>query len=157
MKVLIVYDSLHGNTEKIAMAIAEAITGDVKVLRVGEVNPLELESINLLIVGSPVHAGRPTPATKEFLNRIPANALQNIGVTSFDTRFSEKEKGVVTRILLKILGYAAGRIAGRLEGKGGHLVTQPEGFIVVDTEGPLKEGELERATEWAKEIVESEK
>jgi len=157
MKVLIVYDSVYGNTEKIAMAIAGAITGEVKVLRVGEVNPSELESVNLLIVGSPVHAGRPTPDTKKLINRIPANALKNVGVTSFDTRFSEKDKGVGIRILLKILGYAAGRIAGRLKGKGGHLVAPPEGFIVNDAEGPLKEGELERAASWAKGVLESKK
>ncbi len=157
MKALIVYDSVHGNTEKIAKSISDAITGNVKVLRVGEVNPSELESTNLLIVGSPVHAGRPTSAIKKFLSRIPANALRNVGVTSFDTRFSEKDKHVGIRILLKILGYAAGRIAGRLKGKGGHLVAPPEGFIVDDTEGPLKEGELERAANWAKGILESKK
>jgi len=157
MKVLIVYDSVHGNTEKIAMAVAGAITDEVKVLRVNEVNPAELESIGLLIVGSPVHAGRPTPAVKEFLSRIPSNALKNVGVTSFDTRFSEKDRGIGVRILLKILGYAAGRIAGRLEGKGGHLTTPPEGFIVEDTEGPLKEGELERAASWVKVALESKK
>jgi flavodoxin len=36
MKALILYDSLYGNTEKIARAIGSAITGEVKVLRVGE-------------------------------------------------------------------------------------------------------------------------
>jgi flavodoxin len=37
MRVLVVYDSAYGNTEKIAKAIAEALTGEVKVLRPGEV------------------------------------------------------------------------------------------------------------------------
>jgi len=157
MKTLIVYDSVHGNTEKIAMAIAGAITDEVKALRVDEVNPAELESIDLLIVGSPVHAGRPTPAIKEFLNRIPSNALKNVGVTSFDTRFSGEDRGVGIRMLIKILGYAAGRITGKLKGKGGHLATPPEGFIVEDTKGPLKEGELERAASWAKGALESKK
>jgi len=41
MKTLIVYDSVYGNTEKIARAIAAAIapSGEVKVLRPGELNP----------------------------------------------------------------------------------------------------------------------
>lgn len=34
MKALVVYDSVYGNTEKIAKAIGGAIIGDVKVLRV---------------------------------------------------------------------------------------------------------------------------
>ncbi len=61
MKALIVYDSLYGNTEKIARAIAAAITpsSDVKVLRVSEVAPSELGSIDLLIVGSPAQNTRP--------------------------------------------------------------------------------------------------
>jgi len=159
MKALIVYDSVYGNTEKIARAIAGAITPSdgVKVLRVGEANPSELVSIDLLIVGSPTHAGRPTPAVKEFLSKIPANALKNVGVTSFDTRISGKDKGVGMRILTGVLGYAAGRIADSLKGKGGYLAAVPEGFIVEGNEGPLKQGELERAAGWTKGILESKK
>ncbi len=159
MKALIVYDSVYGNTEKIARAIAGAITPSdgVKVLRAGEATPSELESIDLLIVGSPTQKGRPTPAIREFLSRIPANALKNVGVTSFDTRFQAKDKGVGIRILVGVLGYAAGRIADSLKDKGGHLAAPPVGFIVEDTEGPLKEGELERAAGWAKGIIESKK
>ena len=75
MKVLIIYDSVYGNTEKIARAVAEAITpfGEVKVLRAGEVKPSELGSIDLLIVGSPTQGGKPTPAIQEFLSKIPEN------------------------------------------------------------------------------------
>ncbi len=88
MKALIIYDSVYGNTEKIARAIAGAITpfGEVKVLRAGEASPSDLGSIDLLIVGSPTQGGKPTPAIQEFLNKIPANALRNINVASFDTR-----------------------------------------------------------------------
>jgi len=159
LKPLVIYDSKFGNTEQIAKAIAGAVTplGEVKVLRVSTVNPSELASIDFLIVGSPTHAGRATRATKDFLKKIPANALENVRVTSFDTRFSTKDKGIGVRILLRVLGYAAGRIANRLERKGGHLAAEPEGFIVEDSEGPLKKGELERATGWAKGIVENKK
>jgi len=159
MKSLIIYDSNFGNTEKVARAIGEAVTpsGEVKVLQASKANPSELASIDFLMVGSPTHAGRATRATKEFLKKIPANALENVGVASFDTRFSAKDKGIGVRILLRVLGYAAGRIANRLERKGGHLAAEPEGFIVKDSEGPLKKGELERAAIWAKGIVKSKK
>jgi len=154
LKALIIYDSKFGNTEKIARAIGEAITplGKVKVVKVGDANPSELSSIDFLIVGSPTHAGRATRATKEFLKKIPANALENVGVAAFDTRFSAEDKGIGVRILLRVLGYAAGRMANRLEHKGGHLAAEPEGFIVEDSEGPLKKGELEQAAIWAKKI-----
>ena len=149
MKALIVYDSVYGNMEKIAKAIGGAITGDVKVLRVSEVNPSELKTIDLFIVGSPTQGGRPTPAIRDFLNKVPEPSLQGINVAAFDTRISTK--------LVGVFGYAAGRIAGNLKGKGGTLVVSPEGFFVKGTEGPLKEGELERAVGWARGILESKK
>ena len=159
MKALIIYDSRFGNTEKVARAIGEAITplGEVRVVKVGDANASELSSIDFLIVGSPTHAGGATRVIKEFLRKIPANALKNVRVASFDTRFSAKDKGLGTRIVLGIFRYAAGRIATILEYKGGYLAAAPEGFIVEDSEGPLKKGELERAAIWAKEIIESKK
>ena len=151
MKALIVYDSVYGNTEKIAKAVAEAITpsNEVKVLRVGEANPSELASVNLLIVGSPTHAGRPVPAVQDFLKKIPELSLKGISVAAFDTRISKKIVGV--------FGYAAGRIAGNLKKKGGTLIASPEGFFVTGGQGPLREGELERAAGWAKGISQGKK
>jgi hypothetical protein len=54
------------------------------------------------------------------------------------------------RFLVKVGGYAAPSIAKRLGLAGGRLVVPPEGFAVTGTEGPMKQGELERAAEWAK-------
>ena len=143
MKTLIVYDSTYGNTEEIARAIGEAITGEVKLLRVGEADPSE--TFDLLIVGSPTHGGRPTQAIQDFTKRVPA--LNGAPVAAFDTRLSTS--------LVKIFGYAAGRIGKTLEKKGGTLVKPPEAFFVKGTKGPLREGELERAASWAGEIAES--
>jgi len=155
MKILVVYDSVYGNTEKIARAIAGAVTppDEIEVLRASEAGLLSLESANILIVGSPTHGGRPVQAVKEFLNRIPAGALGNVAVTSFDTRMSGQDKGVGIRMLTKVFGYAAGRIADGLKAKGGRLVAEPGGFIVEDRDGPLKQGELERAADWLKSII----
>ena len=151
MRALIVYDSVYGNTEKVARAIADSITpsGEVKVLRAGEMDTSELASIDLLIVGSPVHGGRPTPAVQDFLNKMAQQSLKDIKVAAFDTRTASK--------FAKIFGNAAGRIAGQLTKKGGVLIVPPEGFFVTGTKGPLKEGELERAAAWAKGILEDKK
>jgi flavodoxin I len=149
MKALIVYDSLYGNTEQIAKAIGGAITGDVNVLHVSETNPAELGSFDLLIVGSPTQGGRPTKTIQELLGKIRADALKNVSVTSFDTRIQTK--------LVKIFGYAAGRIANSLKDKGGTLIASAEGFFVKSTKGPLVEGELERAAAWAKGILQNQK
>jgi len=150
MKTLIIYDSTYGNTEKIARAIAGAMlpTDAVTMLRVGEANPTELGALDLLIVGSPTEGGRPTPAIQDFIGKIPANALKNIGVTAFDTRFAAQAQGMGLRLLMRVLGDAAARIAHSLQDKGGYLATPPAGFIVEGKEGPLKAGELERAAAW---------
>jgi len=147
MKALVVYDSVYGNTEEIAKSIGDAIAGDVKVLRAGEVNPSDVELLDLLIAGSPTYGGRPTPLIQGFLKEVSGSAVKGVKVTAFDTRFSTK--------WVKIFGFAAGKIAGHLKKKGGILTSSPEGFFVEGTKGPLKEGELERATSWAKEIIES--
>ncbi|MFA5070325.1 MAG: flavodoxin family protein [Patescibacteria group bacterium] len=150
MNILIIYDSLYGNTEKIAQAVAEALTPSapsnvVKIIRADEAKISDIESIDLLIIGSPTHGGRPSPAIKAFLDKIPADGLKNIKVTAFDTHLKI--------FILKIFGYAAGRIVKELQGKGGQLVAAPAGFIVSGTKGPLGQNEMERAAGWAKEIL----
>jgi hypothetical protein len=54
---------------------------------------------------------------------------------------------------MKVIDFAAPRIAKTLVAKGGQLATDPEGFIVIGKQGPLKEGELERALQWAKQLA----
>ena len=56
------------------------------------------------------------------------------------------------RTIINFFNYAAKPISSSLEKKGGIVVAEPEGFIVEGREGPLKAGELERATQWAREI-----
>jgi len=148
-----VYDSKYGNTEKIARSIGSAIKDDVKVVNVSEVDSFELGSIDLLIVGSPTQGGRPTPAIKGFLSKISVNALRNVRIAAFDTRFSFAEKSIGIRIMGKVLGFAAGRIMEPLKSKGGNPAAEPEGFLVEGNEGPLKHGELERAAAWATKIM----
>ena len=158
MKALTIYDSFFGNTEQIAQAIGNALGNqeDVEILRVGNVKPEQLTGLTLLIVGSPTRGFRPTPAISNLLKRIPRNGLDGVKVAAFDTRFSmdEIESSVfILRILVNVFGYAAKPISDRLKKKGGELIIPPEGFFVKGTEGPLKEGELERAADWAKQIM----
>ncbi|HXY74942.1 MAG TPA: flavodoxin family protein [Dehalococcoidales bacterium] len=151
MKALIIFDSVYGNTEKIARAIASGMSA--KAVRPEEVKPEDMQGLNILVVGSPTHGGRATPELQKVLNDIPANGLKNVKVTAFDTRISGKDRGFGVRMITKAFGYAAGRIAKMLEEKGGTVVLEPQGFIVDNNEGPLKAGEIERATDWGKEIA----
>jgi flavodoxin len=145
MKTLIVYDSLWGNTEKIAQAIGDALAGEAEVLRAADVDPSAVEALDLLIVGSPTHGGRPTEAIQDLLGRLEGTLLGGTSVAAFDTRLPAR--------WVAIFGYAAGRIARKLESGGATLIVPPEGFVVEGKEGPLREGELERAADWARELV----
>ena len=155
MKALVIYDSYFGNTEQIARAIGDTLgsSAEVEVLKVGEVKPEQLTGLELLIVGSPTRAFRPTPAITNLLKGIPTNGLSGVKVAAFDTRFSADMGPAVLRFLAGLFGYAAKPIANRLQTKGGKLAVPPEGFLVMGAEGPLKEGELERAADWARQVT----
>ncbi|MFX1537288.1 MAG: flavodoxin family protein [Promethearchaeota archaeon] len=150
MKALVVYDSVYGNTEQIARAIGKAL--NIEIVRANDVKADQLTELKLLIIGSPTHGGRFTEAIQDFLNGI-SELTMGINVAAFDTRTSSRN--FILRVLEKIFGHAAGRIADVLKRQGGILIAEPEGFIVKGTKGPLKEGELERAESWAKDIVEN--
>ena len=155
MKMLVIYDSIFGNTEQIARAIGNALGGqeDVGILRAGDVRPEQLTSLELLLVGSPTRAFRPTGAIKQLLRRIPRAGLKGVRVAAFDTGISTSDiDSSVGRFFVNRFGYAARPISDMLRKKGGELVVPPEGFFVKGAEGPLKEGELERAAAWAKKI-----
>ena len=158
MQALVVYDSVYGNTERIAQAIGSVLGAphEIRVRRVGDVKPADLANLNLLMVGSPTQQFRATPAIKKFLGGIRRDELNGVQVAAFDTRLGMED--MPSRILppfVKIFGYAAKPIADGLASKGGKLVTPPEGFLVKGMEGPLKEGELERATRWAEQLSSS--
>ncbi|MEJ2649818.1 MAG: hypothetical protein P8016_15590, partial [Sedimentisphaerales bacterium] len=122
----------------------------------GDVKQKNLEGVNLLIVGSATRAFRPSPETKRFLGRIPAKSLNGMKAAAFDTRISTDDiKSRVLGFMVNMFGYAARPISEKLRKKGAQIVVAPEGFFVKDTEGPLKEGEIERAGEWAKKINEA--
>ncbi len=145
MKALVVYDSGYGNTEKIAQAIGNTIGSDVKTLRISDVKPDDFNAFDLLVIGSPTQGGRATSAMQAFLKNIPDSAIKEKKVAVFDTRMTSKMVG--------IFGYAAGKIADSLKKRGASLVLSPEGFFVTTGKGPLKEGELERAVSWAKQLL----
>lgn len=152
MYAVVVYDSKFGNTEKLAQAIGAALAskGPVAVVNVAAAKPEQLAGVDLLLVGSPTWGGRPTPAISKWLKDLPRNGLKGVQVAGFDTRGDMAQ--VTSRfvnLLVGIVGFAAAPISARLEKKGGIVAVPPEGFIVLDREGPLREGELERAAEWA--------
>jgi flavodoxin I len=150
MKTLVVYDSIYGNTEIVARAIGEAIPGEVQVARVGQVDAGILEAVDLLVIGSPTHGSLPSEAAQGLMTRLGSPAREGAKAATFDTR--------LTWGFLRRYGFAADRLADTLKEKGWTLVGEPGGFFVKGLKkGPLKRGEAERASAWAKGLVEGQK
>ncbi len=138
MKALVVYDSVHGNTEKVAQMVGEVIGAQVHL--VSKINPADLAGYDLLVFGSPTHGGFPTEGIHNLLKG--SLALNGINTAAFDTRTKTT-----------IFGYAAPKMARNLEKNGGKLLLPPEGFYVGGIEGPLLVSELEHAGTWAQGLV----
>jgi flavodoxin len=156
MKTLIVYDSVFGNTAQVAQAIGAALgpQGNVETLPVSQVTVEQLRGLDLLIVSSPTRGFRPTEAISKLLKTLPKNQLDDVQVAAFDTRiWLTTIDSSVFRLIVDKGGYDASTLANALKKKGGQLLAPPEGFLVTGEQGPLKEGELERAAEWASQIL----
>ncbi|SNY64208.1 flavodoxin family protein [Paractinoplanes atraurantiacus] len=161
MKALVVYESLFGNTEAIARAIADGL-GDAFEVRLAEAREIpSADGADLLIAGAPTHAfglsrpgtrkdaarqGEVRPGTadvglREYLDVSPA--LPGLAAATFDTRINKTF----------VPGSAAHKAHRRLRRLGCRMVRGPESFRVEGTTGPLVAGELERARNWASGIA----
>ena len=151
-KVFVIYDSVFGNTEKISQAIAAAL--GTQAILVSQAEAGQLRGLDLLVVGSPTRKFSPTEGISKFLNGLPKNHLAGVRVAAFDTRIVlETINSKALRFLVDKGGYAANTIAKALEKKVGRLAARGEGFYVTGEQGPLQDGELERAAEWANKLM----
>jgi len=148
MRALVVYDSHFGYTEKIARAIAAAFppTAEVDVVHVGDPGSHLLHGYDPVIVGGPTEGHTMTMAMRQWLERLGSETLVGVGVAAFDTRVGWPKL---------ISGSAAGVIAPHLERAGGHLLAEPESFIVHGKENPAPSAtELQHAKGWARLVLE---
>lgn len=136
MKALVIFDSNFRNTRRIAEAIAKKLKA--RTIQVSEVSKDQLANLDLLIVGSPIIGWKPSEKMEKFLAGLKTGQLKNVKAAAFDTR-----------VKLFIHGDAAGKISKALKNAGAEIIAQPVGFFVKGKEGPLLEGELEKALEWA--------
>jgi flavodoxin len=150
MKIAVIYDSMFGNTERIAHAVSNALNGSsqVRTVKAAEAGPEELKGVNLVILGSPTHRGKPTDNFKTFLESINRKSLQGVQFAVFDTRYR------MSKILLVLYGSAAGKLERQMKKLGGSPVLPTESFIVQGREGPLEDSESSRAAFWAEALLE---
>jgi hypothetical protein len=162
---LVVYESMFGNTRRVAIAVARGLRlGGVEasVLEVGSAPPQLPPDLELLVVGAPTHAfslsrrstradavrqgaapERAGTGLREWLTEVGYDPVTAPHVDAFDTRVRK----------VKWLPRAAGPTAVRLAGKRGLPAGRPVGFLVADLKGPLERGELGRAVAWGRVLA----
>ena len=158
MKIFVLYDSFFGNTKKIAQAIVDELKlqHEVSIAKAETANISQLQDLDLLFVGSPTRAFSPSPNMTAFIKTIPAQSLAGIKVAVFDTRIAPEDiKPKMVGMAIKWAGYAEKKMIRLLKPSGANVLLPGEGFLVSESEGPLKEGELVRAISWARSIVTS--
>jgi flavodoxin len=156
MNALVIYDSVFGNTKEIALAISEPLSAElnVKTLYVKEITPEHLGWAQLLVIGAPTRAFSPSEDMKKALKGLSKQNVTGLKIAVFDTRIDEQDvDSSKLRFLMRRFGYAAETIEKKLVKKGAIVVLPAKGFYVQDSEGPLKDGEPQRAKEWACEIM----
>ena len=79
-KIIIVYNSVFGNTEKIALAVAGALNsvGQTEALPVSNLLLDNLNEVKLLVIGSPTRSFRPTEAITSFLKSLSKEHVQDL-------------------------------------------------------------------------------
>jgi len=144
MKILVAYDSKHGNTTKIAEEIASAFGPghQVQLKSVAEAKPEDARAADIVVIGCPTHAWSPTPRTKNFLADLMGTSHQGKYGAAFDTKFS-----------IPLTGSAARTIEKRLADLGFQIAAPHFSAIVRGMKGPLNEGEIEKARQFAAAIL----
>jgi flavodoxin len=147
MNALVVYFSKFGNTQMVAEAIAQALesAGSVRVLSLDQLTASDMKDADLIVMGSPTHRMNLPEAVRPVFERLPKRILRSTPVAVFDTSY--KMSWWLTHFT------AAKRLARKLRKLGSRRIVPPETFHVVGREGPLYEGEIERAREWAASIL----
>ncbi|MEJ2292331.1 MAG: flavodoxin family protein, partial [Deinococcales bacterium] len=146
MRALVLFDSQYGNTERVARAIARGLEphGVVRVSSVARQGTASLEA-DLLVVGSPTQVhGMGRHELHHLLEHLTAEALDGVSAAAFDTRVHGP---------VGLTGSAATGLAKRLRARGARLIVPVESFIVEGREGPLVDGEEQRAEAWAEAIA----
>jgi Flavodoxin len=163
MSALVVYESMFGNTQTIARAIAEGLATHTRVelVEVSRAATTIDAGVELLVAGGPTHAfGMTRPRTRDDAAKQAERPLVSPGIglrewlaalrpgngvpaATFDTRIDKPRW---------MTGSAARGFDRALRKLGFRPVAPPESFLVAGTPGPLVDGEAERARQWGSKL-----
>lgn len=165
MKIVIVFESMFGNTEILAREMAAGLAGpehQVALVDVRHVRPGDLIGCDLLVVGAPTHAfSLSRPGTRrDAVSRGADPAKAALGVREWLATLDAGAPSSTTRPLIAVFdtrleqvrhlpGSAAHRAARVLRALGFEVLEPTISFYLVKTSGPPAPGERGRARLWA--------
>lgn len=162
-RALVVYESVLGNTQAVAKAIAEGLgeSRPVTVREVADAPDTIPPDVALLVVGGPTHAfGLSRPETRADAEREAPTQVVSTGrgirewleglspgdggtpTVTFDTRVDKP----------RLPGSAAKKARKQLSHKGYPSFEEPHSFYVHGKAGPMVDDELARARSWGEEL-----
>jgi hypothetical protein len=163
MAALVVFESMFGNTRRIADSVTEGLSEQlpVELVEVGAAPAAIGDDVELLVVGGPTHAfGLSRSGTRQSAAQQAEDGLVSTGiglrewlgtltkgssdvaVAAFDTRISKP----------RLPGSAAAAAEKRLRRLGFRVLARSQSFFVEGTTGPLLRGERERARRWGESL-----
>jgi hypothetical protein len=160
MKALVIYESMFGNTEAVARAVADGLSGrfDVTVADVRSAPPVQ--GNDLIVVGGPTHAfGMSRPTSRRDAVRQGAASDATTGIREWLSTVAHlagvPAAAFDTRVDKPLVGSAARKAHRALRRLGCRMVVPAESFFVTGTPGPLTEGEQQRARRWGQFVAAS--
>jgi len=148
MKGIVVFDTSYGNTRTIAETISATLKEsgiETDAFYVKDVKKLSAKDYDFLVLGSPTKFGTMSFTIKGFLGKVKSKEWINKPFAAFDTENPEN--------IERKEGSAAEKIAEKLIEKQMNQLLPVLKAVVLDWKGPLQEGEVERAKEYARELA----
>jgi flavodoxin len=166
MKALVVYESMFGNTEQIARAVADGLgeSVDVQLTEVADAPADPGPGVALIVAGGPTHAfsmsrentradaiskgaheGEREFGLREWMAALPSGQHTE-KMATFDTKIKS---------MRHLPGSAAKSAARAANHHGYESVARAESFYVDDVDGPLLDGETDRARAWGRQLAAS--
>ncbi|MFX0076520.1 MAG: flavodoxin family protein [Candidatus Hermodarchaeota archaeon] len=143
-KVLILYDTVYGNTRKVAMALSRGLEAGnlyVDCSSILSVDLGEMIDYDVIGIGGPTHFHGISKEMKVFLKKILHLKMENKNGFIFETRGNFRSAGSAANKIMKNLRKMKMKIV--------HPIITG---IVLDKEGPLENKTLERVEQIALEL-----
>ena len=153
MKGIVIYDTSYGNTKKIAETIAETLKESgikADTFYVKDVQKLSAKDYDFLVLGSPTKFGTMSFTIKFFLGKVKSDEWVNKPFAAFDTENPENVEQ--SRIQNKEWS-AAEKIAEKLREKKMNQLLPVLKSLVLGQKGPLVDGEVDRAKDYARQLA----